>query len=609
MTLESDFTGDLSDKLEALRLSDLGCKVLHQNSVRQSGIASSFWSFTLPQLGQSSPVVHAAAAALGAAIESRYFRRQPNSLSLMKHYGQAIRQIQDGISSDEAFSVPLVASCMVLAITDVLAAQDVHALSHLKGTLALLQKRQAAKANAYPSPPEDGSSDAASEDRDFAISDEIDAAAAILDVAAASYSLGMECHLPKLDVDSLSHASSNYSSLAALELRVLKTLHWTYNRAHHATHWKYVSQSLRPADMVSKQAEHIARLQQLIKEIGNALPALRSQQRARALVLRAQCTSTMIYASIVLDPYECSYDKFIDSFRSIIEDAAAVLQQRASEVRSEYTVDLLPDLGVIQPLYLTSSKCRHPLIRRKALYLLGRTGREGPFEGQRLAAVGRRAVAIEEILGRISAVELVESMPINQIVPESERIHGWGIDTTATAALANGEIMAFYCQCTDVDLMMQNTTYEAHKKDEFWSVWKERVSLTCDFSGVVEKPLRESITGRPNLIAYHGFPTPNSWTDGTIPGDTPDDSAASVQSTSVPSPGHPSGPGDREALLESEVVTHHYISWLRKTPASVKSGTLPDEILRRLGQEVDQLEDVVGIMPGSDVEDHPSYSD
>ena len=70
------------------------------------------------------------------------------------------------------------------------------------------------------------------------------------------------------------------------------------------------------------------------------------------------------------------------------------------------------ELGIIHPLFFVATKCRHYRVRRKAINLLKRAGREGIFEGPIMAIIALRMAQMEE-----------EGVIPGSLVPERNRFH------------------------------------------------------------------------------------------------------------------------------------------------------------------------------------------
>jgi Fungal specific transcription factor domain len=76
--------------------------------------------------------------------------------------------------------------------------------------------------------------------------------------------------------------------------------------------------------------------------------------------------TTLIWLCTCLSPYQTSLDQYIALFRETIDHAAAALISAPNPERMPAT----EEMDLVPPLYFVASKCREPSLRRKALALL-----------------------------------------------------------------------------------------------------------------------------------------------------------------------------------------------------------------------------------------------
>lgn len=99
-------------------------------------------------------------------------------------------------------------------------------------------------------------------------------------------------------------------------------------------------------------------------------------------------------------------------------DLAEYLQTAPSAASSTF----LFDMEFVSPLYLVAMKCRHPVIRRRAIAVLRcSTRREGLWDSQKAAAIAERLVEIEE--------EGLEVLDGSVLPEERRRVHNCHIDS------------------------------------------------------------------------------------------------------------------------------------------------------------------------------------
>jgi hypothetical protein len=99
---------------------------------------------------------------------------------------------------------------------------------------------------------------------------------------------------------------------------------------------------------------------------------------------------------------QTGWDQFIPLFNQVVSLAEEIIDHTPKTPR--YPSFSL-DMGVVGPLYLVSSRCRDPIIRRKAISLLkSRCMQEGVWNSIVTAKVAERVVEIEEAgLGEVKS--------------------------------------------------------------------------------------------------------------------------------------------------------------------------------------------------------------
>lgn len=102
--------------------------------------------------------------------------------------------------------------------------------------------------------------------------------------------------------------------------------------------------------------------------------------------------STMIWLSTRLALTESVFDDFAYHFEQIVHHAEIYLNAQGGE-QATFTFET----GAVAPLFLTTTRCRIPSLRRKALDLIGKAPRKESFHGaESTAEIASRIVAIEE---------------------------------------------------------------------------------------------------------------------------------------------------------------------------------------------------------------------
>jgi hypothetical protein len=108
---------------------------------------------------------------------------------------------------------------------------------------------------------------------------------------------------------------------------------------------------------------------------------------------------------------ETAYDLHMLEFEAIISHAASIIQAPKQKFRFSL------DPGLLPALFFVASKCRHAIIRRRAISLLSKTPRqEGVWDSTPIVRVLERYIEIEETgLG-----ELTDAVD----VPDCNRLSG-----------------------------------------------------------------------------------------------------------------------------------------------------------------------------------------
>lgn len=124
-----------------------------------------------------------------------------------------------------------------------------------------------------------------------------------------------------------------------------------------------------------------------LDELFERLPHLK--QQLGALVLRIWLTTITIMISVKDSEDETDFDRFTPLFTDIIDLTERLYQRQVSF--------FCADISIVAILYYVGVKCRHPLIRRRAISLLSSTQRrEGIWDSAGAAKVSREILEIEE---------------------------------------------------------------------------------------------------------------------------------------------------------------------------------------------------------------------
>ncbi len=100
------------------------------------------------------------------------------------------------------------------------------------------------------------------------------------------------------------------------------------------------------------------------------------------------------------------WDSYCPQFERVVELAALVVESY-TETFNDQGPTYCMDMNIVAPLYAVAHRCRHPVIRRKAVALLYAASRqEGIWESRMTASAAERVIEMEEAgLGNITCCE------------------------------------------------------------------------------------------------------------------------------------------------------------------------------------------------------------
>ncbi|KAH6874432.1 hypothetical protein B0T10DRAFT_521894 [Thelonectria olida] len=446
---------------------NLTCRVLVQGPRRaKSELELAFWSHAVPQLTHSIPSVRAAAAAFGASYHVHVLGGHRTSEAI-ECYSRALRLVQLELSSLYHGTVPCIVACLFLSCAEALQQRLDKGLLHLQGAFTLMTSRAGSNAKAM-----------------------IDMEGVSLlfqkfDLHSATYALGRAPDLPPLPSPTPDVLLSKPPDQV-----LFSVLHSCYHFTSAASRYKYVSNRLVPPELLIEQGRQLANLKQWLSY--HAAPA----DSEHLLVLRVQCLAALIYAANILEPRESAFDCYSPEFEDIISSAETLAQYPNDDTSLGTRPGLpnfTPEMGIIHPLYFAALKYRHPAWRRRAIDLLRKSGREGPWCGDIEAAVVSAIVRVEERLassslgipGRDSANEpgdFAESdrislcWPVEYMDKEADNDCGNRSQMAGTRS-----IKVVLVRCHDVDKMLRGSVIgpcqDPWRDQTHWDRWEEIVEL------------------------------------------------------------------------------------------------------------------------------------
>ena len=392
------------------RLSRLGTHLLTFDSFGSFGASGVFLDSLIPQLCHTTPSVHAVAMALGAAYELQTSSDSSSSLDktfVASLYQTSLRATSRDLAKQQYGPIPFMMMCIMLCLTEVFLQQEPNALLHLQCAFKLLQDRRDTRLASCPAqfnnkidpfPPED----------------DIEIVFRTLDFHTCSYALSKTPYLPAIP---LPPVLQSITDLSSANITLVQLVHACYEFTSMAYKWKYRPSASPP--MSIQQGRLIAHLLTWLEQFNLiVLPTPPREDTnssqvnlyCKALTLRMTALSTLIYLSCILCPLETAYDNHASHFQQIITDGEVILTYRHKVLESLIEGACNPRFangpGLIQPLFQSALKYRHPVHRRHAIALLSLAGREGPWCGPREARIASRIMELEEAGASDSLVAL-----------------------------------------------------------------------------------------------------------------------------------------------------------------------------------------------------------
>ncbi|CAJ0554966.1 Ff.00g134790.m01.CDS01 [Fusarium sp. VM40] len=445
----------------------LACNVLVSSPRRaRTDIEQNLWSHIVPQLAHSIPSVRAAVEAFGSSYNEYVLKVDTPcpGLETTKRYAQALRLVQYDLATLQYGPLPAIVACLFLACAEALQQRLNKSHLHLLGAFSLLLSGAGSKALATI---------------------DIESVSFLfqkLDLHVATYGVCNPPHFPPLSpimTDSIISLPPDRS--------LYKILHSCYHFTARAHQYKYTNRRIMPPELLIEQGRQIGTMKQWLSCNTVSLP-YDVESDESLLVLRTQCLAALIHASTILDPRETSYDFYGPDFEEIVTTIEVLLMRKHSQQDSQHDSlpSFIPEMGILHPLYLTAKKYRNSYWRRKALQLIRKCGREGPWCAETESSIVEAVIKTEEGLPDKASLDLSQNEdatthnPSN--IPEKDRINcSWTIDPgkedgDCTVVTRKRYTSAVMFQCMDIDGMLHDSEGQQPREfpwvdSKWWKTW------------------------------------------------------------------------------------------------------------------------------------------
>lgn len=449
------------------RLSHLAAHVLSLDHSGQFSTENGVWGRLFLQQSNQVECVTAAAAAFGAAYEAWFLNHDTDHFAVLRHYGTALSQLRAAFASKTTSLECVALASMILACAEIMTQQNENALSHFHGAVHIVQDLEAQANGKVPSA------------EVLTLKDEL----VQVDIQIGSYGLSQTPQIAHFDGYGAEEASDAFREPRLASEAALRCLYRTrqYIEVTSKVRYTYPGWKDRDSAMCEAQAAMAAQCQTVMDGLaalaeqlqstsasasGNS-PARDDEALADLYGLRTQVATTLVFILCIHDPFETSYDDHLALFQSIIKDAAASSRlRRRANAKAHALKRFSTRPGVISPLFFTTMKCRDPSVRSLAIAMLKEQGREGPSDGQIMAAIG----------AQIAALESPESMSASG-EPKAERlrVHGHGVFPGGTTGVSHRVLEVEFSRPSPP--LEQGWGRVDYTNLDNWVIWREPVQI------------------------------------------------------------------------------------------------------------------------------------
>lgn len=387
------------------------------------GSENEFWTDLVLRAATTEPVIRDAVIALGSLHEEYENRGGVWDQSVVAStaykdtailYGKAIRQLYQRIDSvtGETASLAVIASILFTAF-EVLRRNNMAAVVHYQnGMKQLIKQMNQGHGRIERKKPTIRSRSQDDLDRMLRVF-------ARYDIQACTFSkprtepLDIDLGRPPIDVG-LSDVRHYLDNLLIAVYQLIKSDLGMFR------YWKAAEVS---SAWLEKRDEALKTFQEWLNVLEKAVPsdavALRNHgitasKSILGLILQVKVAMILLKTCIDCGP-ETTFDQFRPEFEEMVSRVEAVtriLGLSDTEPLHREKVPFSMELGVVHPLFFVAWKCRDWSIRRRAISVLRKCGKEGVWEGPIMAVVAKRLADIEE-----------QGLRPGDFVPELARIH------------------------------------------------------------------------------------------------------------------------------------------------------------------------------------------
>ncbi|KAG9256934.1 uncharacterized protein F5Z01DRAFT_748510 [Emericellopsis atlantica] len=411
---------------EVERLSHLASLVMSLDRDNRPLQHDRVWGRPFLQFSHSVHCAKAAAAAFGAAYEALLKGHIPQDHPpTLNYYGSALRQLQASVDDGSATPESCAVASLMLSGVEILSQHEANSFMHFLGACQILDtKRQGSS-----SPTASG------------VLEVVEEELVLIGVAVGGYTMSQTPAFMHLEPQH-THAADDddaFSRTGSAIKASAYALHRAYNfigRSGGPKH-RYSDYAQRDPMFLRDQADVLAKLGAVCGSLETLTERLEARLSTKAesacetamdlaevYALRSQVTTTLIFLLCMHSPFESAHDTHRTLFQSIISNAAASIHTK-DRIKSSTFSRFTCRPGVLGPLFIVSTKCRDPSLRRLATSMLKEQGREGPADGRTMAVISARLTQLEESAEPKTGPHFPR---VAADIQERYRIHGYSVD-------------------------------------------------------------------------------------------------------------------------------------------------------------------------------------
>lgn len=391
------------------------------------GSEATFWNGLVLRIGQQEPVVRNAIIALGALHEDYQVRggvyskdqiAEPGHQLALHLYGKALRQLNERLNRGNRTSAKLAIIVSVLfTCFEVLRRNNMAAVLHYQAGMREIVRQINLKGEAITSETLSERGTPIVQEMPQTELDDMLRVFARYDIQACTFVKAraepVNVNVPVIPPDSftLAEVKRHLDNLLISVYQLVKS---------DLAMYRYWPIQAVPQEWVYQRDEAVLTFENWMAALEHYFQTttvrLDPTELKSLLGLRMQIKVAIIQLKTCIDcGPETSFDMFYPEFQDIVsrvDQLTQTLQLHEGPPLSNEATPFTMELGIIHPLFFVATKCRHHKVRRRAINLLKRAGREGIFEGPIMAIVALRLAQMEE-----------EGVLPGSIVPEKHRFH------------------------------------------------------------------------------------------------------------------------------------------------------------------------------------------